>query len=223
MAVTVTDVLKANLVLVGVELLRGEEQFKVFRTIVDTEVTIAPGPGLLIGAPSDIPLPGHILSLNRDRIVLELSPSRSTINRDYPSKEGWDRLAKVAWHAIATSDLTDQQLRAYGYNIELVYEQNSGLPALRYLGERLFQSALFSDIGWESMGGSGKLNFMDDEERWQVLIEPRLNDAETTKIFLSLNLHKQEQTLPTEENIQDSLKKIEEQAQRFINLLDKSV
>ena len=221
MAATVLDVLKANVVLVGVELLRRDKEFSEFQNAVQTEVAISAS-GIVIGPQSSNPQPGRQLSLGRDRIVLETSQSRTTINRDYPSKEGLDRLAEVAGQAIKKSDVSNQALRAFGYNIELVYDQDSGQSALRYLRDRLFPSYLFRDVGWQLIGGAGILDFRGDGDSWKAKIEPRLNDPGATRIFLGLNLHKQETNLPNEDDIRASLGKIWEQAQKFAERLDES-
>ena len=220
MAVEVQDVLKANIVLLGVELLTsGPEELDAFRDAVDTEVGIAPN--LVLGGPLPNIEASGTLTLNRDRIVVEISPSRSTIAREYPSFEDLGRLAEVAGYAIAETDLGDRRPRAFGYNIELVYDQDSGLPAVRYLADRLFAAEISSNEGWQLIGGAGRLVFEDENGKPRnITIEPRFDDRAPTKISMILNVHENEQRLPAEDEIKNSLEETWRQAHEFVNRLD---
>ena len=219
MSVTIQDVLKANVVLVGVGLLNYPDEVERFRSAVDTDVSVT-GSGFILDAQSSIAQPGRTLNLNRDRIVLELSQVRSSIEREYPSEEDLGRLAEVARHAISATELEGTSPRAFGYNIELIYDQDSGQSAFSYLAERLFTDNLFLDLGWQLSGGTGKLMFDMDGKRCNVTVEPRFNDVAATKVFFSLNLHHDEQRIPNGDEIKDSLREIWDQAHIFANHLD---
>ena len=221
MAVEVQDVLKANFVLVGVGLLSNRlEELDAFRDAVDTEVRL--GSNMALGFPLSNVEPAGTLTLSRDRIVVEISPSGSTIAREYPSYEDLARLAEVAGYAIAKTDFGDQRPRAFGYNIELVYDQDSGLPAVQYLGDRLFAAEISGHEGWQLIGGAGRLIFDEGGKPRNITIEPRFDDRAPTKIFMSLNVHENEQRLPNEDEIRNSLEETWRQAHEFVERLDES-
>ena len=219
MATTVQDVLNVNLVLVGVGLLNKPEEFNEFRDAVATDVVVA-GSGLVIGIPTNTAETGRTLTLNRDRIALDISPSRSVIRRDYPLYGDLDRLAEVIGHAITKTDIKSQEPQAFGYNIELVYDQDSGIPALQYLAKRLFAANLPGNEGWELIGGTSRLLFEGGEARWSVTVDSRFNDEAATKIFLSLNMHRAETRLPRLDEVRASLQEVWTQAHNFAIQLD---
>lgn len=218
MAIEFQDRLRAELVLAGVGLLNNQEETEAFTkaVLVDVNVT-APGPTV-------IPSTGEIsrlIQIPRDRIALHLSPSRSILRRDYPLGPGdLDRLADVVILAIDNTLMEGQTLRAYGYNVEIVYSQDSGLTASLYLAERLFPHKLLVSEGRELIGGSGKIDLQDGRNRWGVRMEPRHNDLNEMRVFLSVNLHRDEHSLPDEADIRASLKDAWDQAHNFAQLLD---
>ena len=59
MAATIQDVVKANLVLVGLRLLGTPEEFEAFKHAVSTDVQIA-GASVIANIPSGVTEPGHI-------------------------------------------------------------------------------------------------------------------------------------------------------------------
>ncbi len=220
MVATILDVVKIDVVLVGYRLLRTLEEVNDFRLAIETDVQIA-GAGLVTNAPLGVTEPTYTLVLNRDRIALEISSLRSTISRDYPSREDIARLADVAGQAISSTSDSDYTPRAFGFNIELVFDQDDGISAFRYIGDRLFNIDIWND-GWQISGGSGRMIFVDsNEKRWTVAIEPRFNDENSSRVFLSLNLHQDKQCVPAQEEMEDSLREIWDQAHKFVRWLDK--
>ena len=219
----VEDVIKVNIVLVGYRLLSTQEEVDTFRDDIKSDVQIA-GAGFTANIQSGNTEPLYNLVLNKDRIALELSSLRSTISRDYPEEKDLVRLALVASQAIRVSDLTDQSPRAFGFNIELVFNPYADLPAFDYLGARLFREDLGNE-GWTLSGGSGKLIFADNSSipgnliHWTIALEPRFNDARASRVFLSLNLHHSEERVPTQAEIEDSLKLLWDQAYKFVERL----
>ena len=141
--------------------------------------------GLIANIPSGNTEPGQTLTLNRDRIELELSRSRSSISRDYPLRGDLLRLAEVAGHAISNSTLEVGRLRAIGFNIELIFDQHSGASAFEYLSRRLFAVDPLGGKDWQLMGGAGRLIFNDSGRRWTISVEPRFNDATESRVFLT--------------------------------------
>ena len=218
MPVTIEDILQTNLVLIGVSLINTPEELSAFRHSVGTEVT-----SVETGLGPEVVNRTH--TLNRDRITVTGAPERSAIARGYPAESDLERLAQVAWMAIANTDLKGQEVQAFGYNIELVYEPDSEGLAIQYLAERLFMPRLLQDGGWRLLGGAGRLFFEKAGRFWQARLEPRLNDDTATRIFASLNLHRSEVDLPlpTEADIRDSLKLLWAEAHSLVNHLDESI
>lgn len=219
MGITTQDVLKANLVLVGLQLLSKPADFEEFRQLVATDVVTA-GVGLVTNIPSGATEPGFVHTLNKDRITLDLSKARSVITRDYPSKADLHRLADVAAYAIRLSSRAGPQPAAFGYNLDLVYEQHSDAKSFSYLSQRLFNSNLSGRDGWNLVGGFGKLHYQDGSRRWMITVEPRFHDEQTTRIFLSLNLHINEQRYPGDEEIKKAFQEVWNQAHNIPKWLD---
>lgn len=221
MATTIQDVVSVNFVLVEFQLLRTPQDIEEFKNAVGVDVEVA-GMGLFANIPTGRTEPGYALSLRRDRISLELSPPRSTIGMEYPTREGLARLANVAWQAIANTSIESDTPQAFGFNVEMVFNQDSGEPASRYLSDRLFSSQQLGSEGWELVGGSGKFIFNDGGIRWTFDVEPRFNDENESRVFLRVNLHKSENRLPDKEEIQSSLEKAWDEISGFVDRLDRS-
>ena len=220
MTVTGQEVLKASFVLVGAHLLGTPEQLQAFQNAIDTDVASS-GFSLNIGATANAQEAVHVLTVNRDRITLDLSPARSSITREYPTKEELGRLAEIAGLAVANSG-TELRPQAFGYNVELVYLQDSELPASQYIAQRLFASDLPAVAESTVSGGAGTLSFVDGTTNWNFTIEPRFRDGKTEKVFLSLNMHREEKRMPSEHEIKDSLRRTWEEAMAFARRFDES-
>ena len=218
MATTLEDVLNANLVLVGVELLNELDAVERFRNELAPDLRLEVG--MAVDGATGLPEPSRTLTLGKDRIQITLHSSRATIAREYPDDSGLLRLAQVAARAIEFTKLESRLPQAFGYNIELVFNQSSGQPALQYIGDRLFASLPINEPGRYFIGGTGQLIYADDDGRWTITVQPRFNDTTTSRVFLSLNLHKQEQRFPDEAEIQTTLKKIQQEAVAFADRLE---
>ena len=219
MAVTPPEVIKANLVLVGLRLLGAPEQIESFKRAIGTDVQSS-GVGMGVNMQTGVAEPGLALTLSRDRITLDLSASRSMIYRDYPSREDLPRLAEVVGHAIRSTLIVEQQLRAFGFNIELIFDQQSSDTAFEYLAKRLFDVGALGNEGWQFSGGAGRLVFSDGARRWTISLEPRFNDETESRVFLSVNLHRAEQVLPSEDETRDSLEATWDEVHKFVHRLD---
>lgn len=217
MTLAVEDVLQTNLTLIGVSLVNTPEEREAFREGVNTEVVTA-----------EAGLGGEVIerthNLNRDRITVVNTPDRTVIVREYPAKGVLKRLAQVASMAIERTNLDGQELRALGYNIELVCESDSKELAIEYLADHLFTPHILNDDESRLVGGAGRLFFEKSGRRWQTRLEPRFNDETTTKIFASLNLHHSEASLsfPTEDDIRDSLTLVWDEVHDLLIRLDGS-
>ena len=218
MATTLVDVVSVNMVLVGVGLLRTPEDAERFKKSLDLDLRLELG--IAANPQSGITEQSRTFTANRERLSLTLSTSRSTIGREYPQRTDLSRLAEVATQAISFTDLSDQELRAYGYNIEMVFDQNSDERAFLYIGNRLFGHMPDIEGRWTFEGGAGRIVFNDAVARRTFSVEPRFNDESTSRVFLSLNLHKNDQALPTRKEIEDSLDSIWSEAEEFMRQLD---
>ena len=217
MPTKIVDTLQTNLVLVGISLINTPEEIAAFRQQVDTEVMTAEA-----GLGTELINRSH--TLNRDRIAVLRIADRTTISREYPDYAGLERLATVAATAIGVTNQPGDELRAFGYNIELIYEPDPPEPAIQYLVQRLFKQNVLHDEEARLFGGAARLYYEKSHLRWQATLEPRLNDDEATRIFASLNLHYPGSDLntPAERDILDSLKLVWDEAHDLIERLDKA-
>ena len=223
MSLQIEEILKLNLVLVGVQLLSSSEEVTAFNALVGSEVleTVAQGievnfgPSGLSASVPQSPAP-RTLSLERDRIVLDLNPGRSTITRNYPDEESIRRLSEIADFATAQFNSQVQELHAFGFNIEAVYGLTSGENAIQFLASRIFVPCLFQRSGFQLKGGSPRLSLERDGRLWNFTIEPRFGDPDGSKIFISVNLHVEENTMPSESHVKDFLQEVWDQAHAIV-------
>ena len=204
------EVLEVNLVLAGISLLNTTEEASAFRQGVKAEVRASE-------AVSGSEMIHRSYTLNRDRVMVTVTPDRSVIVREYPIQADLERLAEIAGIAIEKTDLADQELRAMGYNIDLVYEPSQTESAILYLATRLLSGNLFEGGERQLVGGASRLYFDKGGQHWQAVLEPRLNDEATFKVFVSLNLRIEDLSLPTKAMINDSLKSLWAEAQDLVN------
>ena len=212
MSIVFDDVLKIDMVLVGIRLLSTSEERDAFDKAVDTEVLESAMPSLKLdigaggvqpNASNQFNLASTTLLLSRDRITLELTPDRSNITREYPNREDLDRLANVIDHAIGSSKFQSKQLRAYGFNIDATYTLPSEQTASQFIANRLFASNPFQ--GYHLKGGMARFHLIRNDQTWNIRVEPRLGDPAASKVFVSLNLHIEEMSLPSKPFIKKSL------------------
>jgi hypothetical protein len=218
MASTPRDVIVINLVLVGVELLGTQEQVQSFAAAVEPDLRIEPSrtTNLSTGETEQ----GKTIAIDRERITIESAPSRSSINRQYPSETDFYRFAEVVSGALEHSDLNGRKPRSFGYNLEAVFDQDSGDPALLYLGQRILGAQPLGNTDWNFVGATSRSIFTSRQGQWTLALEPRFNNPTTPSVFLSLNLHKDEQIVPSKEEVETSLMTIWKEAQDFMNRLD---
>ena len=222
MPISPLEVTKANVVFVGLGLLQSPDELTAFKGAVDTDV-ISSGGIIISSIAAATTETGRMLSIQRDRIELELTPARSTISQEYPPLDNkLERLATVAGLAITHTDLGDATPGAFGFNIEAVYDQESGLTAYEYLAERLFATDLTNEgDDWKLTGGAAKkILESGPTEHWQVNLQPRFNDLATSKIFIGLNLHLSEPRVPPRDEIETLLIKLRDRIHEFTERLD---
>ncbi len=216
---SVSDVLKANVVLVGLGLLRDLESVSAFSERVGSDVLLD-DVGLTVGVPvgkKELPSGSE---MQRERISVKMLPDRTVIEREFPSRSDLRYLGQVLEKASETAGAQQRALRAYGYNIEVVFGQISEAPSLKYLGARLFGKSEFVPANWSVVGAMGQLYFDSPMGRWTIQLEPRFNDPNGDRVFMSLNLHKEEHTLPDAGSVRQSLESVWDQAHDIVARLD---
>ena len=225
MAATIVDVLSADLTLVGIGLLNSPEEFNIFRNEVNAEVQV--GLGLSVNVSPGVAEPNRTFSLDRDRIVVNVSSGRTSITKEYPALEerstDLSRLSFVAWRAIASTNVEDNKPIAFGYNLALVVDPQLDETAIKYLGDRLFGDRTPIKDGWSLVGGTGRLIFADGSREWTFTTEPRPSEDHASKrVFLAVNLHIPETRWPEQNEILNSFEKVWDTAIHFINKLHDS-
>lgn len=207
MSVSLHVALGASVVVAGIDMPTMDDFVEKLKAIFETDVQVLSGRG---GDPD-------VLVLDRERIEVSVQGSQLIINRDYPSEEDLPTLASIS---NATLVLLDQSIEAIGYNVDLVFEQNSGRSAERYLGERLFRHGRLDDDAWPLWGGSGTMVFGSSRERKSFTVAPRLDDEKTTRVLVEANYHVVDGPTPLEAGIGESLAIIWKDAFRVMELVD---
>lgn len=158
-----------------------------------------------------------LLLLDRERIEIAVAESHLSITREYPSEENIPPLAAMATAVLA---FLDQPIKAMGYNVDLVFEQNSGRSAERYLGSRLFKRRDLGGEEWPIFGGSGTMIFGSSQKRKSFRMAPRLEDDKTTRVLVEANYHVGDGRTPTEAEINESLTTLWADTIRAMELVD---
>ena len=148
MGFKVTEWLVANIVMIGPGLLASEEEIHTFGQHIPHQVRLQ-----TMTNPDNRPIANRI-EIPKDRIVIEMVPDRSSIEKEYPD-ENWTRLAEVARFAIEASK--NLEIKAHGYNFSLVYQQESAPTAYEYIAARFIRPQEVLD--WNLTGGSAELCF----------------------------------------------------------------
>ncbi len=220
MAVNVQEVLVVDAVLVGLALLRDESEIAACGEMMEEEIF---GDRLVLAQqhrPSAT-VEGQLLRLHRNRLAVETSPARTRVLREYPTGiDDVGLVSRLTEQAIAATDLQGESPAAVGFNIQIVYDQDSGVPATQYLGSRLFHPVENLLEDWIQVGGFGKLIFQASDRQWTLNLQPRMHAPNTTKVFLDVNLQLSEAQLPTKKELDSSLKELWTQAHSLIQTID---
>ena len=203
--------LRMELVLVGLRLLNTSQETDNFIRATNTEVVVSPLG--IIGGSTD---QAKRLELQMERITVSLLPDRTNFERAYPNRDNLERLSEIVDLAAQHTENENAKPTSFGYNADLAYDLPSGQSALSYLGTRLFNKQQLDTAEWELVGGAGRLVFNSVSERWTVVTEPRFNDPETSRVYLSLNLHKAERRFPQSTEVRESFNKVWDQALNFV-------
>ena len=160
MAVRVQEVLIVDAVFIDIELLRNEAEVAAVSDAFGAEI-IPDGLfiGGLIGSPPHTPpTQGRVLRLPRDRMTVETVASRTRVLREYPAGiEDVSLVAQLVTQAIAATDLQGKAPSSFGFNIQIVYDQDSGEPqSTTWGGVSSIVRGIFMSAGGQSA----------DLERW---------------------------------------------------------
>jgi hypothetical protein len=219
MTVTIRDVLKADLVLVGVELLKSPTEIEQFRQSIGVDVQVGAGTATEVATRAVQPVTA--VALQRERITLNSLLGRTIIIKEYPALDDpgpdWSRLAKVAACAIEETDDANIDARSFGYNFGLAFDVNSEESAPHFIGSRILTDRPLGNEGWALIGGACMLMFNDGSRRWTFNLEPQPpGDPSGTLLMLNVNLHVDEARMPAEDEIDNTLNEIWSEVHGFI-------
>ena len=206
---TLTDVLSVNMVLVGPRLLQTPDARHRFDRAVVAEVVQAPGLQLGIGGPAieigvgsgpTLSLDQVVLNIEKDRVSLNIAAGRATIQMGYPDEKGLKRLAEICDHAIIHSRISDQMVKAYGFNLEAVYDLTTS--ARDFMAAHLLRNPF---KGHRFTGGSVRFMFDESGNQLTLVAEPRFGKHDANKMFMSLNLNVSLSSAPKRSRIEAHL------------------
>jgi len=220
MTVNVQEVLVVDTVLLNLALLQNEREILACSQAMQAEIVLD---GIVLDPQprGAAPVQGQVLQLHRDRMRVETSAIRTRIAKEYPAAiEDLDLLSKLTAEALEATDLGGRSPTAFGFNIKIVYDQESDEPAIHYLGRRLFKSARGICENWSQVGGFGKMIFQEGDKQWTIALEPRMQELHATKVFLDVNLHLQQARLPSRNDLDSLLGELWSQAHSLIETID---
>ena len=219
MAANLQEITSFNLVILNLDLLTTDTDLRSFQTSVNAEVR--PGPGISINAATGQPQQTRTLHLDRDRIILTLSPPRSGITREFPSLSNLEpdasRFAQVVGHALTSMHGPNNTPYDFGHNVEMVFDQDQNPTAFEFLGQRLLKSENAMAPNREFLGGACRIIILDELGQWTYTLEPRFNDPEAQRVFISVNLHIAQRPLPTQDEVRDVILQIVSGTQDLMN------
>ena len=215
MAVNRLDLIAIEFVVVGVELLNTAQSLGRFGSTL-REYRWTPISQAQNGFGD-----GRRISLDRERIYLDLTAARSRVRQEYPSEERFPDLAKLVSRAIDLTDKPADSVGPHGYNVEVSYEQDAKRSAFSYIGKTVF-SGLDSIGDWNLVGGMGAAVRFEDTHGVirNIHIEPRFRNESFQRVYLNLNVHVDSNRIPTMDEIASGLSNSLEDAKRFIQLLE---
>ena len=207
MAANLREIINFSLVIINLELLTSDDALRGFQNAVDAD--IRHGGGVSIDAATGQTQQARILNLDRDRIVLQLSPTRSSITREFPAVNNLEaearRFAQVVDNALTAGHSLNGARHDFGYNAEIVFDQDYSPTAFEFLGERLLRGERVAPPNGRFVGGACRMIFVDELGQWTYNLEPRFNDPQTSRVFINVNLHNSERPLQHGEQVADAI------------------
>ena len=219
MTVRVRDVLLADVVFAGVDLLGDPAEAERCGAEFGSEI-VQNGTFLAAPSPGALPAQGLSLRIPREQMTIETSVMRTRFVKEYPADID-DALSVVRLAQLAIPTEGDFPVpSAIGFNLNLVYEQDSGESAAHYLATRLFNFRRVLPEPWTLFGGFGNLIFVRDASKWTINIEPRFKDENTPLVFLDMNVHFSAQRYPTNAETTEWLRNVWTRAHALIETID---
>ena len=215
MAVKKFDLIAIEFVIVGVELLNTAQSLGRFGSAL-REYRWTPISQAQNGFGD-----GRRVSLDRERIYLDLTATRSRVRQEYPAEDGFPDLAELVSRTIDLTDKPAGSVGPLGYNIEVSYEQDSERSAFSYIGQKVF-AGLGTIQDWNLVGGMGAAVRFEDNHGVirNVHIEPRFRNESFQRVYLHLNVHVNSNRVPTTAELAAGLSLALEDAKKFIYLLE---
>ena len=221
MAANLREIVNFSLVIVNLELLTLDDEVREFHNAVDADVR--PGAGVSIDAATGRTQQARTLHLDRDRININLSPSRSSFTREFPSVDNLtsdtERFAHIVDSALPSRRSLQPDRFDFGYNAEMVFDQDYSTTALEFLGQQLLRAERIELPNRRFIGGACRLIITDDLGQWTYNLEPRFNDLRASRVFISVNLHNVERPLPQSVEIIEAIRRTISGTQDFMNHL----
>ena len=210
MSVTETELISINFVILGLELLDSLESIDRFgRNFYEyrwsTTNNASGGTGRRV-------------SLDRDRIHIDLTPHRSTVLQEYPHDDGIPALSEIVHQALNYTEKPLAHATAHGFNAELSF-QTGEVSAFRHIAATLFTG--FPQINdWSIVGGSARMTFLDSSGVVRnISIEPRFMNEQIRRAYLNINLHIEKPGEPSKDEILAGFHKIVGDARSFMETL----
>jgi hypothetical protein len=222
MAVQLREVVNFSLVILNLELLASDGSLTGFQNAVEADVR--QGGGVSIDVATGQSQQARVLHLDHDRISLNLSAARSSVTREYPSvdrmRDDAGQFAQVVNAALLAGHHLDDALYSFGYNAELVFDQDSNETASEFIGNRLITSDRLVAHDRQFLGGACRMIVRDELGLWNYGFEPRFNDLQSSRVFVNVNLHNEQEPLPRGTAVADGVVRVVEGVRDLMNRLD---
>ena len=222
MAANLREIINFSLVVVNLDLLASEGSFTGFQNAVDAD--IRQGGGVSIDVATGQPQQARMLHLDRDRINVNLSPARSSFTREFPSvsslPEDATRFAHVVNSAFLAGGHLSDASHSFGYNAEMVFDQDLAPTAFEFIGNQLIRSDRVAAPDRVFLGGACRMIFSDELGQWTYNLEPRFNDVQSPRVFVNVNLHNEQQPLPRGTQVADAILQIVDGVRDLMQRLD---
>ena len=229
MSSTPQHIVRADLVIVGVDLIKGHAAMNQFTRNVGGDFQQVSA-GVDIAIPGGTGISSRTLSFPQERIALQLSAARSVVLREYPPlnslEDDLNRLADVAATAIdCTVDEDKAGLVSYGYNVQAVFTQTDCGLAMEYLAKTMLNQQAVSSGDRVLVGGMAAAILRDGPIHWTFRAEPWPNgDRNADRVSLSVNRHTDAPTgFPDRTNVAQALMEVWDEAISFMGNLDQGI
>ena len=207
MSITDTELISINIVIVGAELLDSLESMERFGRNY-YEYRWSSFNDASAGH-------GRRVSLDRDRIYIELTPQRSTVRQKYPRHDGIRALAEIVHQALECTEKPLANITAHGYNAEFSFPTGE-VPAFNFVATKALSG--FPEIrDWKMAGASARMTFVDPSGVVRnISIEPRFMNEQIRRAYLNINLHFGRAGEPSKDQILAGFHQIIDDAESFM-------